>query len=89
MSEAEAEAQPAAAKGKGKNPGTDYLVLMQDDESKTWEEVAALAARSPRAAIKSHMETQGLEEGTFAAVPARSWVVETPKAKTQTRIVFE
>ncbi len=88
MSEAEAEAKPAAATGKGKNPGTEYLVLMQD-ESKTWEEVAAMTARSPRAAIKSHMETQGLEEGTFAAVPARSWVVETPKAKTQTRIVFE
>ncbi len=83
-----AAAKPAEAKGS-KRGGTDYLVLMQDDESKTWEEVAAMNARSPRAAIKSHMETKGIESGTFVAVPARSWDVVSPTAKTQTRIVFE
>lgn len=87
MSETEAEAKPAAAK-KGKSTTTQYVVLSSDD-SGLWTLDDTVTARSPRAAVKSFMETNGLEEGTFVAVPKRSWDVMTPKAKTQTRIVFE
>jgi len=49
---------------------TDYLILMQDDEQPgVWEQHATALASSPARALR----ISNLKEGTYVAVPVRSW----------------
>lgn len=66
---------------------TDYIVLSRDtsrDTSGYWTQEKTVQARSAEAAIR-----QLGTEGTYVAVPARSWKPVTVKAETQTVLRLE
>jgi hypothetical protein len=69
-------------------PLTEYLVMLRDPESKTWEECETREARSARAAISGYVRERGIEGGEFVAVPTRSFEIITVATETQTRIKF-
>jgi hypothetical protein len=69
-------------------PLTEYLVMLRDDESKTWEECETREARSARAAISGYVRERGIEGGSFVAVPTRAFDIITVATETQTRIKF-
>lgn len=55
-----------------------YVVLKQGESPKDWTEVEEVEAATDQQAIKN-ATTGASREGTFVAVPARSWRPRTPK----------
>jgi hypothetical protein len=94
MSEAQTEMrsptavpQPAPAKTP-----TRYVVLYVADPKgaeEAWVKGGVFDARSPQKAIDLYLDSTKAEEGTFIAVPARSWEPITVKTETRTRRIFE
>jgi hypothetical protein len=66
---------------------TEYVVMQQDD-SGYWTELAREEARSDTAAIRSYLNGKSLH-GKYVAVPVRSFRVRQPKEKTTTIISFQ
>lgn len=71
---------------------TEYAILRQADDG-TWEAVGTASARSARSAIRdrvdgSQQSAAYLGEGTYVAVPARSWQPVTVKTETKTELKF-
>lgn len=58
---------------------TEYIVL------ESWSEKGRKAASSPTAAIR---EVAGENEGSYVAVPVRSWHPLRLKVKTEKRVVL-
>lgn len=83
-----AEITPPPATTPNAEPATmtEYLVLVGDRD--LWKQVAAVRARSATAAIRDHIALSGATEGTYVAVPARSWQPVTVKVETQTKLVL-
>lgn len=65
---------------------TKYIILQQDEQSSlVWLEVGETTASSPARALR----TYDLEhEGTFVAVPARSWKPLVVKVEQTTKITI-
>jgi hypothetical protein len=77
----EEKAAPAEEeKGRGE---TEYVILRQESEG-IWNEAGRSAANSSRAAL--HALSAELGEGTFIAVPMRSWQPLTIAIETKIRI---
>lgn len=66
-----------------KAEATDYIMLKRD-ASGFWTQEKTVQARSAEAAVR-----QLGKEGTYVAVPARSWKPVTVKAETQTVLRLE
>lgn len=64
-------------------PATDYIVLNRDN-SGYWAQEKTVQARSAEAAIR-----QIGKEGTYVAIPQRSWKPVTVRAETQTVLRLE
>lgn len=62
---------------------TEYVVLVRGPEA-SWTDSATVKARSAEQAIRSVGK-----EGTFVAIPARSWKPVTVKAETTTVLKLE
>lgn len=62
---------------------TDYIILSRDNSS-YWQQEKTVQARSAEAAVR-----QLGKEGTYVAVPARSWKPVTVTAETQTVLRLE
>jgi hypothetical protein len=73
-----------------KGNGTEYVVLKKTqttaDEPKRWGEVKTVTARSAVEAIRAAIPAQSGQEGTFIAVPARSFKPVTVKVEQTTRV---
>lgn len=76
---------------------TQYIVLWRSHEQTTdpmlspeWREITAIMARSARSAISQVVQAEGgsYNEGTFLAIPARSFRPVTVKVETKTAIKF-
>lgn len=77
---------------------TSYIVLRQTTHARTepdgptvaWRiENSNVPATSAEAAIRLACKTNSTPEGTYVAVPARSWKPVTVKAETQTVLRLE
>lgn len=68
---------------------TNYLVLHKTGEN-IWTQFTAINARSARSAISQALEgdENTYKEGTFIAVPARSWRPVSVKVETKTALKF-
>lgn len=86
MSEVQPEPTPEPEKKPKPQATTDYLILTK--EAGFWTEGPTIAARSAKAAIRTYLAEQKATEGTFAAVPARSWQPVTVKTETTTRLTL-
>lgn len=69
---------------ESKTQTTEYVVLRQMPEGPIWEEVGTASGMNAQQAIKQVAEG----EGTFIAVPARSWKPLTRKVETVTKDVW-
>ncbi len=69
---------------------TDYVVL--HNPAGDWHEIGKYSARSSRAAITAALEVWNgapdADQGSFVAVPARSWKPEPVTFETKTKIKF-
>jgi hypothetical protein len=80
--------QPAGGVDPKSKQLTKYIVLTKVGD--TWTvDGREVEARSPQKAVDQHMDVNKLEEGTFVAVPARSWDPITVRSETRTRRIFE
>lgn len=67
---------------------TDYLIL-KSVEGGTWEVVGSTEARSARSAIRSRVDGKAeTQEGTYVAVPSRSWQPVKVAVETKTALKF-
>ena len=85
---AAAKAAPIAASPKP-SPETEYVVLKQD-ESGFWSTVNRGSFKSADAALRGVVEKLAAQDqdGTFVAVPARSWRPVTVSTQTTTTVVL-
>jgi hypothetical protein len=85
--------QPAGGVDEKSKQPTKYVVLFLASKTQSgadaWVEGGIYEARSPAKAIDRYMDTSKEEEGTFIAVPARSWERVAVKTETRTRRIFE
>ena len=84
MTEREAESEEEAA---GERAGTEYVLLRLLDQLEHpggWMECGRSAGQSGRAALNALVDDLG--EGTYIAVPARSWQPMTVTVETKIRI---
>ena len=70
---------------------TEYVILKQD--SSAWTHIGTASAHSARSAIRERLEgsQQSSEyqgDGTYVAVPARSWQEQVVKTETKTQLRF-
>lgn len=68
---------------------TEYVVLglIEHEDGDGWFEHARVEERSAQAAVRSALD--GIQEdGTYVAVPARSWKPVTVKVETKTALRF-
>lgn len=66
---------------------TRYVVLREAEEAPHgWELLDAVVASSAETAIRAFAENLG--DGTYCAVPERSWTQRTVKVETTTRVVL-
>ena len=68
---------------------TNYLVLHNSGEN-VWTEFTAINARSAHSAISQALagDENTYKEGTFVAVPLRSWRPTVVKVETKTALKF-
>lgn len=62
---------------------TQYVIL--NSQNGAWHEVGRHQASSPRRALTA----LGVDEGTYVAVPARSWKPLTVKVERTTRLTIK
>jgi hypothetical protein len=74
---------------------TQYIVFARiedptNDHPNEWSQFTAIHARSARSAISKALEGDDntYKEGTFVAVPARSWRPVQVKVETKTALKF-
>ncbi len=67
---------------------TEYQVFHYLDTEDAWRGVGRGLARSAKAAIQTHLDSTPAADGTYAAVPARSWKPVTVKVETKTALRF-
>jgi hypothetical protein len=82
---------PPGTTGPKEKTSTSYIVLEDLDTTtgqKCWREAGTYNAVSARAAVKSHVESNKLDKGSFVAVPKRSFDPVTVKIETQTKLAF-
>jgi hypothetical protein len=77
---------PAPPKPKEEPAMTEYLMLKKAGND-TWAMGPTITARGANAAIRKHVETAG--EGTYVAVPTRSWQPVTVEQQVVERMVFK
>lgn len=70
--------------------GTEYIISTKKDAT-TWDKSGTRTARSAEAAIRDFLSTANAvtAEGTFAAIPVRSFKPVTVKAQTVTMLKLE
>lgn len=68
---------------------TRYVVLEHNDEKQSWSEVAVVSARSALAALRDAVAGDGSVDGTFVAVPSRSWNPVAVRAEKTVTLKFE
>ena len=71
---------------------TDYLIL-RSVQGGTWEVIGSMEARSARSAIRERIDGAGQSsehagEGTYVAVPSRSWQPVKVAVETKTALKF-
>jgi len=72
---------------KAKQAMTEYLVLSK--EAAYWTEQKKIAAASATAAIRAYLAVDNPDpDGTYVAVPARSWKPVTVKTETQKKLTL-
>lgn len=70
---------------------TQYILFAkQGDTENEWTQFTAIIARSARSAIAKALEgdQNSYKDGTFVAVPVRSWKPVTVKVETKTALKF-
>jgi hypothetical protein len=70
---------------------THYVILRQQEGTNNiWAQTTAIEARSARSAIAKALEgdENPYSDGTFIAVPIRSWRPVTVKVETKTALRF-
>jgi hypothetical protein len=65
------------------------LELSKDDVRDFYLEVERVEAHSARSAISKHLSANGGTDGTFVAVPERSWHPLKVKTEQKTHLRFE
>ncbi len=65
---------------------TDYVILKHDEGeiAGTWNEYGKARASSPRGALRS----LDVSNGTFVAIPARSWKYLSVKVEQTTKVTI-
>lgn len=71
---------------KGQQDPTDYVVLQYQVGSDSWRQINRVSARSRAEAIKLGYRTDEEQEGSFKAIPLRSWEL-TVDVRTETKVV--
>lgn len=84
LPEAAAQEEGTPAAEPAKKQSTDYRVLTKDGNG--WIEADVYTAASGKAAISAHVKAKDLKEGTFVAVPLRSWAPLMLKVETTTKV---
>lgn len=67
---------------------TEYLILAQD-KTGYWTEQKKIKARGSNAALREWLKGTTAVEGTYVAVPSRSWKPVTVSTETQTKLTFK
>ena len=67
---------------------TDYLILSRAAVGGPWTEQKTVSASSAKAAVRGWLAGSTDPDGTYVAVPARSWQPVTVKTETQTKITL-
>lgn len=70
---------------------TQYVILASSSaaSNSSWSVVKAVQeARSSKAAVQAYLDGIADKDGTYVAVPVRSWDPITVKTETTTRLVF-
>lgn len=65
---------------------TEYLILSKTTNS--WAEQTTVHASSAKAAVRGWLAGSTDPDGTYVAVPARSWQPVIVKTETQTKIIL-
>jgi hypothetical protein len=86
-------AQETAASGgeatvKPKGEATTYMVL-QRDQSGAWKELGQHKARTARGAIAAYANGKDDIDGTFMAVPLRSWSPISVETQIESKLSFK
>lgn len=87
----QAAPEPAQASAPTAKDATSYVLLVLSESTGEWMVTNdSVTAKSAEAAIRLHAEntTPGSPDGTYIAVPARSWRPITIQTKTTTTLVF-
>lgn len=86
-----APAAPAPSTAPPESAGTDYVILAKDGA--TWKQHRTVTARSADQAIRDHLKTAGgtpvNADGTYLAIPSRSFKPVTVKTETVTTLKLE
>ena len=72
---------------------TEYLILHSHNEDSTWTLIGQIEARSAQAAIRERLNGAAQSsahygDGTYVAVPARSWQPVSVRTETKTQLRF-
>lgn len=81
---------PAETQKEEKGALTQYVILSSNKpKDESWAVVKAVQeARSSKAAVQAYLNGIADKDGTYVAVPVRSWDPITVKTETTTRLVF-
>lgn len=79
---------PAAEPPKKSGAATEYLILSKSAGSSTWTEQKTVEASSAKAAVRKFLGEASNPDGTYVAVPARSWQPVTVKTEQTTKITL-
>lgn len=72
---------------------TEYLIFHASREDSTWTLIGQVQGRSARSAIRERLDGTAQSsahygDGTYVAVPARSWQPVSVKTETKTALKF-
>jgi len=72
---------------------TEYIILHASNEDSTWKLIGQVQARSAQSAIRERIDgvaqsSAHYGDGTYVAVPVRSWQPVSVKTETKTQLRF-